>query len=521
MLCQRQDNAGAVPTPSPVVNPDASDAANFSDIQSQRCTTSVGCDNFDLNELSGLLSRQNIQVHHTRGQLLPTNAQMHDRAAPLPHLVVSPKNEDEVVQTLRAFKSLRLYGRIPLSVKSGGHGYFNGASCTGVMLNLSAMTGRRVDNNTLSLEPGCLLAGTIDALAKNQKAVPHGDCFGVGAGGHFLTAGWDLILARRFGLGCQSVVGGRIALWDGTVLEVDDNHADLLYAMRGGAAAGIGVVTKIHLRVVDEPRRAAWRFTRIDKQQLATCVKNNAFANSLGLPRDVSVSFRFHFDPDTTEPVCSFNIVSLLTAEETINVLETHLGQEVSRLVDDTSRWQQKRLLDLRLIPASDRLKKDPTKLADVTQEDLHSTPLDYWTESSTKREMDRSYFTSISYWVRPNCEDMFNGLYHAFEQVPSRHPARERMYALVILGGGRMNELQDQCAMPLGEALARFELHWDDDAKERRWGERFTAKISEILRSVEDPCPGRPYRGDVWIEGQDRDATLDAIFKTYDRRFV
>ncbi|EFZ03021.2 FAD-binding protein [Metarhizium robertsii ARSEF 23] len=493
MLCQQQDNACAIPTPSLIVNPSASDAADFSDIQSQGCTTSVGCGNFYLNELSALLSRQNIQAHHTRGQFLPTIPQMHDRAAPLPHLIVSPKIEGEVVQTLRAFKRLRLYGRIPLSVKSGGHGYFNGASCTGVMLNLSAMTGRRVDNNTLLLEPGCLLAGSIDMLAKNQKAVPHGDCFGVGAGGHFLTAGWDLILARHFGLGCQSVVGGRVVLWDGTVLEVDDNHAELLYAMRGGAAAG----------------------------QLATCIKNNAFANSLGLPRDVSVSFRFHFEPDTTEPVCSFNIVSLLTAEETINILETHLGQEVFRLVDDTSRWQQRRLLELRLIPALDHLKKNPTRLADVTQEDLHNNPLDYWTESSTKREMDRSYFTSISYWVRPNCEDMFNDLYHAFEEVPSRHPARERMYALVILGGGRMNELQDQCAMPLGEALARFELHWDDDAKERRWSERFTAKISEILRSVEDPSPGRPYRGDVWIEGQDRDATLDAIFKIYDRRFV
>ncbi|KFG84176.1 FAD/FMN-dependent dehydrogenase [Metarhizium anisopliae] len=275
------------------------------------------------------------------------------------------------------------------------------------MLNLSAMTGRRVDNNTLLLEPGCLLAGSIDMLAKNQKAVPHGDCFGVGAGGHFLTAGWDLILARHFGLGCQSVVGGRVVLWDGTVLEVDGNHAELLYAMRGGAAAGV------------------------------------------------------------------------------------------------------------------DHLKKNPTRLADVTQEDLHNNPLDYWTESSTKREMDTSYFTLISYWVRTNCEDMFNDLYHAFEEVPSRHPARERMYALAILGGGRTNELQDQCAMPLGEALARFELHWDDDAKERRWSERFTAKISEILRSVEDPSPGRPYRGDVWIEGQDRDATLDAIFKIYDRRFV
>lgn len=83
------------------------------------------------------------------------------------------------------------------------------------------------------------------------------------------------------------------------------------------------------------------------------------------------------------------------------------------------------------------------------------------------------------------------------------------------------MNDLQGQCAMPLGEALGRFELHWDDGVKEREWSERFTDRVSEILRSVEDPLPGRPYRGDVWAEGQDADPRLDTIFEEYDRRFV
>jgi FAD/FMN-containing dehydrogenase len=139
----------------------------------------------------------------------------------------------------------------------------------------------------------------VDTLARHGKALPHGDCFGVGAGGHFLTAGWDLILARLYGLGCQSVIGGRVVLWDGSIVDVDEkNHPNLLYVMRGGAATGAGVVTEIRLRLIDEPALATWRFTRISREQLGTCVAKNAFANAFNLPREVSVSFRFHFEPD-------------------------------------------------------------------------------------------------------------------------------------------------------------------------------------------------------------------------------
>jgi len=63
------------------------------------------------------------------------------------------------------------------------------------------MFGRDIEEYVLSLEPGCLLGQVIEILVRHAKAVPHGDCFGVGAGGHFLTAGWDSVLSRKYGLG--------------------------------------------------------------------------------------------------------------------------------------------------------------------------------------------------------------------------------------------------------------------------------------------------------------------------------
>lgn len=114
----------------------------------------------------------------------------------------------------------------------------------------------------------------------------------------------------------------------------------------------------------------------------------------------------------------------------------------------------------------------------------------------------------------------MLLDLYDAFQSAQTE-PARERMYALVIQGGGRISELQQDCCMPLGQALVRFELHWDNPEKEERWCRRFTDNISNIINSQKDAGPGRPYRGDIWREDQASDNALNAILWEYDKRFV
>jgi FAD/FMN-containing dehydrogenase len=463
------------------------------------------------------LRLRGIPVEETNGLDFPPNTAMHDRAAEVPAVIVSPRSEWGVAQIMHVLTELNLHESV--SVRSGGHGYFNGATCTGIMINLADMTQRRIAGDILVLEPGCVLGQTIDILAKNRKAVPHGDCFGVGAGGHFLTAGWDLIFARRDGLGCQSVVGGRVVLWDGSVLDVSEaSHPNLLLAMRGGAIAGVGVVTEIRLRVFDEPALATWRFTRLTREQLASCVAEGFFERSAALPREVSASVRMHFEPDQLAPVCSFNVVSLLAAETTVRLVREHLGNTVADIVADLSEWSEKTLVDLRMLPASDFLAARPEMLGEVTGQALHSDPLLYWSRSSAAREMASSYATSISSWVVPDCEPMILDLYAAFETA-QEHPLRERMYALVILGGGRMTELQDTCSMPLGEALARFELHWDDAATDEAWSRNFTEMIRLILLSKQDARPPRPYRGDIWLPEQAYDPRLEAIATEYDRR--
>ncbi|KAM7212874.1 FAD-binding oxidoreductase [Rhypophila decipiens] len=465
------------------------------------------------------LEAYRIDVYETKGGPLPLNAVMHDVAAEIPDIVVTPLTDLHVIQTLQTIKKYDLYSKnIPISVKSGGHGYFNGATCNGIMINLAKMDRRYVKDNILHAGPGCAGAQTVDTLSKNKKALPHGDCFGVGAGGHFITAGWCIILARKYGLGCQNVVGGRVVLWDGEEVLVNDNsHPELLHAMRGGAAAGVGIVTEVHLKLIDEPDFVTWKWTYLSLPQIKTCVEQNAFRKAQDLPREITMAFRYFFKPFQLEPICSFNIQSLLTPEETIAAVKTTLGPDVAAMIDDLSAWNRGTLVDLRMQPASELVNNNRSMLADMSITALHSTPDIYWEQGSLLREMARSYFTSISHWVVPESETMLLDLYEAFDAVKGT-PARDRMYALLIQGGGRMNELQDITAMPIGKALSRFELHWDT-LEEEKWSRDFTDVIEGIFEKKKDPKCNRPYRGDVWKVEQAQDVKLDKVFEKYNRK--
>ncbi len=134
------------------------------------------------------------------------------------------------------------------------------------------------------------------------------------------------------------------------------------------------------------------------------------------------------------------------------------------------------------------------------------------------RREMADSYLSTVSTWIPRQSDALLNEMYQAFDSI-REHPLRDRMYALVIIGGGRIKELAATCSMPLGEALARFEVHWDQPGADAEWSEAFVRKIAAIFASRRDPVPGRPYRGDIWLQEQASDEHLAAVLRRYDRR--
>ena len=87
-----------------------------------------------------------------------------------------------------------------------------------------------------------------------------GHCGGVGLGGFLLQGGqgWN---SRRWGWGCENVVGVDVVTAEGEQVHAsEDAHADLFWAARGAGPYFPGVVTRFHLRTypaaADVPRHA-------------------------------------------------------------------------------------------------------------------------------------------------------------------------------------------------------------------------------------------------------------------------
>jgi FAD/FMN-containing dehydrogenase len=144
---------------------------------------------------------------------------------------------------------------LPVAVRGGGHCFAGRSSTTGVVIDVSPMTGVRVDGDRAVIGAGTRLAEVYDALAAHGRTIPAGCGPTVGIAG--LTLGGGLgILGRRYGLTCDSLLAATVVLADGRTIEADD---DLRWLLRGGGAPG--VVTSLTFRTVPAPDSTAFRLS--------------------------------------------------------------------------------------------------------------------------------------------------------------------------------------------------------------------------------------------------------------------
>jgi hypothetical protein len=134
---------------------------------------------------------------------------------------------------------------LPASVRGGGHAVAGHAICAGgVVIDLSAMTGSRVDPlaRTIQLQGGCLAAhldreSQAFGLASTGGIVSH-----TGMGG--LTLGGGLgHLMRKFGLAIDRLRACDVVTADGEfVVASEQENPELFWALRGGGG-NFGIVT--------------------------------------------------------------------------------------------------------------------------------------------------------------------------------------------------------------------------------------------------------------------------------------
>ena len=149
------------------------------------------------------------------------------------------------VATCLAF--VRKFG-LPVAARCGGHSYAGWSSTSGLIIDVTRMSGVNVSGSTATVGAGTRLIDFYNGLAAHGRGVPGGSCPTVGIAG--LTLGGGIgVVARAYGLTSDNVQSLQIVTADGQVRTCNSSqNSDLFWACRGGGGGNFGVVTSFTFR---------------------------------------------------------------------------------------------------------------------------------------------------------------------------------------------------------------------------------------------------------------------------------
>jgi len=146
----------------------------------------------------------------------------------------------------------RAHGVAPIP-RCGGHSYGGYSTGTGLVIDVTRMSGVAVGRGVATVGAGTRLIDLYSGVGAAGVLVPGGSCPTVGVSGLALGGG-NGVLSRRYGLTCDAIESLTLVSADARVLEVDaGSHGDLYWACRGGGGRNFGIVTSLRLRVEPIP----------------------------------------------------------------------------------------------------------------------------------------------------------------------------------------------------------------------------------------------------------------------------
>jgi hypothetical protein len=184
-----------------------------------------------------------------------------------PLAVIRALDETHVQATIKAVQAAGL----PLGIRSGGSEMegrnFQGVH-TGVILDLRSLCSVKISEDKASaVIGGGIIAGDLAVALRDQGAItPIGWHPRLGYAGWSMAGGYGYY-ASSYGLGVDQILGARLVLADGSVVDVDENHhSDLLWALRGAGNGIWGVVTQFTIKVYPAPKLliGSFQFQRQD-----------------------------------------------------------------------------------------------------------------------------------------------------------------------------------------------------------------------------------------------------------------
>ncbi len=138
-----------------------------------------------------------------------------------------------------------------IAARSGGHSYAGYSSCSGLVVDVSRLSRISVDPGakTATVGAGAQLIDVYNVLGGQGRLLAAGSCPTVGIAGLALGGGVG-VFGRRYGLTSDNVRSLRAVTSDARVLTASaDQHADLLWASRGGGGGNFAIATSFEFTV--------------------------------------------------------------------------------------------------------------------------------------------------------------------------------------------------------------------------------------------------------------------------------
>jgi hypothetical protein len=167
-----------------------------------------------------------------------------------PAAILKCKTEEDIVQGVLFARSAKM----DLAVKSGGHNGAGFAMCDdGLVIDLSEMKGIEVDpeKQIALVESGNTLGEIDKAIHVYGLALPSGINSTTGIGGITLGGGLGYF-SRKAGLTIDNLIGARVVLASGDIVDCNENqYPDLFWALRGGGG-NFGIVVSFTFRLIQQ-----------------------------------------------------------------------------------------------------------------------------------------------------------------------------------------------------------------------------------------------------------------------------
>lgn len=173
-----------------------------------------------------------------------------------PLAVVRPRTEAAVAILVRFCAEFK----IPISIRTGGHSLQRQAtpSPNGILIDMRALDSIKINKTSLVEHDSCGVArmgGGVDTAGvgtylHSQNAItPLPWVSTIGYVG-WATGGGYGVLSSSKGLGCDCIVGARVVLASGEVVDTDaPEHQELLWAIRGAGNANFGIITEVRIKI--------------------------------------------------------------------------------------------------------------------------------------------------------------------------------------------------------------------------------------------------------------------------------